>query len=64
MVFLVQKLIYKTNISFNFVPGSFFEQNHLLNLIIFGTKIYMHEPDAAQNQIIIFFKFDCQKTLP
>ena len=24
------------NILFNFVPGSFFEQDHLLNLIILG----------------------------
>ena len=35
MAFLAQKLIYKTNISFTFVPGAFFEQDHLLNLIIF-----------------------------
>ena len=32
MAFLVQKLIYKINIWFNFVFSSFFEQDHLLNL--------------------------------
>ena len=31
MAFLVQKLIYTINISLNFVSGSFFEQDHLLN---------------------------------
>ena len=30
MTFLAQKLIYTLNIWFNFVPGSFFEQDHLL----------------------------------
>ena len=34
MAFLAQKLIYATSIWFNFVFGSFFEQDHLLNLII------------------------------
>ena len=34
--FLVQKLIYTINIWFNFVFGSFFEQDHLLNLFISG----------------------------
>ena len=34
--FLVQKLIYTINIWFNFVFGSFFEQDHLLNLFILG----------------------------
>ena len=33
MAFLAQKLIYTINIWFNFVFGSFFEQDHLLNLI-------------------------------
>ena len=33
MPFLAQKLIYTVNI-FNFVFGSFFEQDHLLNLFI------------------------------
>ena len=32
MGFLTQKLIYAINKWFNFVPGSFFEQGHLLNL--------------------------------
>ena len=34
MAFLAQKLIYTINIWFNFVFGSFFEQDHLLNLFI------------------------------
>ena len=34
MAFLEQKLIYAINTGFNFVPGSFFEQDHLLDLII------------------------------
>ena len=34
MAFLAQKLIYTINIWFNFVFGSFFEQNHLLNSFI------------------------------
>ena len=57
MTFLVQKLIYTINIWFNFVPGSFFEQDHLLNLIILGTKICTYfkiETDIAQNLIIFF----------
>ena len=37
MEFLAQKLICTINIWFNFVPGSFFEQDHLSNLIILGT---------------------------
>ena len=36
MAFLVQKLIYTINIWLNFVFGSFFEQDHLLNLFISG----------------------------
>ena len=36
MAFLAEKLIYTINIWFNFVCGSFFEQDHLLNLIILG----------------------------
>ena len=36
MAFLAQKLIYTINIWFNFVFRSFFEQDRLLNLIIFG----------------------------
>ena len=36
MAFLAQKLICTINIRFNFVFGSFFEQDHLLNLIILG----------------------------
>ena len=36
MAFLVQKLIYIINTRFNFVSGSFFEQDHVLNLFISG----------------------------
>ena len=36
MVLLLQKLIYSLNESFDFVSGLFFEQDHLLNLIILG----------------------------
>ena len=36
MAFLAQKLIYTINMWFNFVLGSFFKQDHLLNLIILG----------------------------
>ena len=36
MAFLAQKLIYTINIWFNFVFGSFFQQDHLLNLFISG----------------------------
>ena len=36
MAFLMQKLIYTINIWFNVVLGSFFKQDHLLNLIILG----------------------------
>ena len=58
MAFLAQKLIYKINIWFNFVPH-FFGQDHLLNVIISG------QTDAAQNLIDDFFSnFGCQKTLP
>ena len=34
MAFLTQKLIYTRNIWFHLVFGSYFEQNHLLNLFI------------------------------
>ena len=36
MIFLAKKLIYTTNIWFNFVFGSFYEQEHLLNIYTFG----------------------------
>ena len=38
MAFLAQKLIFTINIWFNFVVGSFFEQDHLLNLFILGVS--------------------------
>ena len=56
MAFFAQKLIYTINIWFNFVHGTFFEQDYLLNLIIFGTQMCTYEPDAAQNQTDYFFK--------
>ena len=39
IAFLMQRLIYKINIWFNFVFGSFFEQDFLLNLIILGVYV-------------------------
>ena len=68
IAFLVQKLIYTINIWLNIVSGSFFEQDHLLNLFIlrlyakkwskctyFNTKT-----DIALNLIDDFFSiFDC-----
>ena len=36
MVFLTRKLIHTVNVRFNFVFGSFLEQDHLLNLFISG----------------------------
>ena len=36
---LAQKFIYTINIWFNFVFGSFFEQDHLLNLIIWEVYV-------------------------
>ena len=41
MAFLTQKLIYLINILFNFVFGSFFENDHLLNLFILGVYAKM-----------------------
>ena len=38
MAFLAQKLIYTINIWSNFVFGSFFEQDHLLNVFI--SRVY------------------------
>ena len=39
MEFLMQKLVYTIIIWFNFVFGSFFEQDHLLNLIVLGVYV-------------------------
>ena len=36
LTFLAKKLIYTTNIEFKFVFGSFYEQEHLLNIFILG----------------------------
>ena len=38
MAFLAQKLIYTIIIWFNYVFGSFFEQDHLLNLFILAVS--------------------------
>ena len=74
MAFLTQRLINTINVWFNFVFGSFFEQDHLWNLIILG--VYGKEwPKCArilkqkltQSKIwsmIFFSNLDCQKTFP
>ena len=73
MVFLAQKLIYTINIWFNFVFGSFFQQDHLLNLFIswvirkddLNAHVFNTKTDVAQNLIYAFFSnFDCQRTFP
>ena len=59
MAFLAQKLIHTISIYFNFVFGSFFEEDHLVNLIILGVN------DVDQNLINDFFSdFDYQRTFP
>ena len=63
MTFLAQQLIYTINRLFNFVPGSFFEQNYLLNLIILGVMrkddlnmhVFQNRTGVAQNLIDKFF---------
>ena len=63
MALLAQQLIYTINRLFNFVPGSFFEQNHLLNLIILGVMrkddlnmhVFQNRTGVAQNLIDNFF---------
>ena len=65
MTYLAQKLIYTINIWFNFVFGTFFEQDRLLNLIILGVYvkrwpkyaggISKTETDVAQNLTDDFF---------
>ena len=62
MAFLAQKLFYKINIWFGFVSGSFFEQDHLLNLIILGVytddlndMYFKTKADVFQNLIDIVF---------
>ena len=74
MALLVQKLIYTINIWFNVVPGSFFGQDHLLNLIILWVYAerwpkddlnFKTETDVAQNLIDDFFSnFGYQKNFP
>ena len=68
MAFLAQKLIYTINLWFNFVFGSFFEQDHLLNLFIsednlknndlkmtYISRYFNTKIDVAQNLIDDFF---------
>ena len=63
MALLAQQLIYTINRLFNFAPGSFFEQNHLLNLIILGVMrkddlnmhVFQNRTGVAQNLIDNFF---------
>ena len=47
MAFLTQKLIWTINIWFNFVFGSFFEQDHLLNLFILGVLELLLSEDLS-----------------
>ena len=72
-VLLVQKLIYALNIWFNFMPGSFFKQDHLLNVLILRfyakrwprcTTYFKTETDVVQNLIDFFYNFDCKRILP
>ena len=59
MASLAHKLIYTINIWFNFVFGSFFEQDRLLNLIILGVyakrwpkyACFSKQTDVGQNMI-------------
>ena len=73
LAFLAQKLIYTINIWFNFAFGSFFEQNHLLNLFIL--RVYAKRwPKCARISLqklmwpkirsINLFLTDYQKTFP
>ena len=58
MAFLAQKLIYTINMWFYFLSGSFFEQDHLINLTILGTYMgtyFKIETDVAKNLIGYFF---------
>ena len=62
MACLAQKLIYTINIWFNFVLGSFFEQDHLLSLLISGVYAKrgpkcarITKTDVAQNVMDDFF---------
>ena len=47
MTFLAQKLTYTINMLFNFVFGSFFKQNLLLNLVILG----IYEKDDVNKHV-------------
>ena len=55
MIFLTERLIYTINIWFNFVFGSFFEQDYLSNLIILG---FMQKDD----QMFTYFKIETDVT--
>ena len=52
MAFLTQKLIWTINIWFNFVFGSFFEQDHLLNLFILGVLELLLSEDLSIGRIL------------
>ena len=56
MAFLEQKLIYAINKWFNFVPVSFFEEDHLLILIFLGVSA-KRWPNVQVFQTIIFTYF-------
>ena len=57
IAFLAQKLIYTINIWFNFVLGSFFEQDHLLNLFILGVYAKRLPKCACSQNLIDGFFF-------
>ena len=58
------------NIWFNFVFASYFEQDHLLNLVILGINakwpkcapISKQKPMWSKIWSMIFYNFDCQRT--
>ena len=73
LAFLAQKLIYTINIWFNFAFGSFFEQNHLLNLFILRVyakrwskcaRISLQKLMWPKIRSINLFLTDYQKTFP
>ena len=64
VAFLTERLIYTTNKWFNFVFCSFFEQDHLLNLIIlevyakrWNVHFFSNRSWCSQNLLIFFFLF-------
>ena len=55
IAFLAQKLIYTVNVWFNFVFGSIFQQDHLLNLLISGVCA-KRWPKCARISILLVSK--------